>query len=815
MKQDTLKHATLKHVILKQTILVSVIITMSLFWWTEPLSGKVSHRESSALRALFNTAGGNNWNRRDQWKGAPGTENKWFGVTCSTDNTRVVNLVLKNNRLSGDIPADIGDLTHLKTLVLSGNRINRLHPDLGKLSRLTVLDLSGNNLNGTIPRWIAKLRDLKILDLSFNRFSGTIPSWIRELKHLEVLRLDGNLLKGAIPAAVGKLSKLTVLRVGHNALTGEIPSQLARLKRLKDNTCNFRWNGLYTSDDALAAFLDRKQTGGNWHGTQTIAPAHVTAPSSTNTSVTLKWKPIPYTMDNGGYKVFYANRPNGPYTLYERELIGKSHSTLEIKGLKRSTRYFFVVRTWTDSHGSNRGNRIESHNCPEFTATTRGTTISGKIKTFDGSGVPNVRLHATRGQGEAFTDPKGNYHLSVKPGWSGTVTASKKGFSFTTDALKYKDVIKDHTDGHYTAEPLTKISGRVTDSKGSGVPGVTIRFFFFLRPETVSTDSTGHYIPTVIYNSAGTLRTIKKDYIFDPEVRTYSNVESARAGQHYSAYLPPRIQGRVKTRSGRAMKDVIVTFSPSRSSPEPSASHSAPPSPPHSPETRKPLKTDDSGLYSRIFDSDWSGSVKPSRSGYLFYPSKKQYKQVTRDIVKAKENYRAELDLKTFISLTGNWFLPSQKDFSDTYDSGILVPGIKAGYKFYRSLYLWAGYDVSSKKGTTANFAEPSTWKERFLSFGLGYNGNMSIHLGYNFEIAVSSINYSEKSFAGQEEEIVTGKAVGFRAGGSGIFKITDRLFMEFSIAWIVASDKIEDGSEDITIRLGGLNGGIGLGIRF
>ncbi|MCP5052920.1 MAG: hypothetical protein GY940_37470 [bacterium] len=89
----------------------------------------------------------------------------------------------------------------------------------------------------------------------------------------------------------------------------------------------------------------------------------------------------------------------------------------------------------------------------------------------------------------------------------------------------------------------------------------------------------------------------------------------------------------------------------------------------------------------------------------------------------------------------------------------------------------------------------------------------MSIHFGYKAEIGVFSAGYSENAFALDEEVEVTGSAIGVRIGGSVVYKITDRLFMEMSFGYLAASTY--DSIEDISLKLGGLNGGIGLGIRF
>jgi len=129
------------------------------------------------------------------------------------------------------------------------------------------------------------------------------------------------------------------------------------------------WNGLYTSDSVLKAFLDTKQWGGDWEGTQTIAPTNLTASSPTSTAITLSWTPIAYTGDGGGYEAFYSTTLGGPYTPYAPLTAGKTVVSMVVDGLAQSTTYYFVVRTVTDPHGGNE-NTVMS----EFTGEVLETT---------------------------------------------------------------------------------------------------------------------------------------------------------------------------------------------------------------------------------------------------------------------------------------------------------------------------------------------------------------------------------------------------------------------------------------------------------
>jgi hypothetical protein len=122
-----------------------------------------------ALLALYNATGGENWTNNTGWKEAPlhtdgfampGTECSWFEITCDDSNTKIIQLNLSNNNLSGFIPG-LGGLSELTHLDLSDNHLSRTIPkELGNLSNLERLILKNNNLSGMIPTELMNLTNL-------------------------------------------------------------------------------------------------------------------------------------------------------------------------------------------------------------------------------------------------------------------------------------------------------------------------------------------------------------------------------------------------------------------------------------------------------------------------------------------------------------------------------------------------------------------------------------------------------------------------------------------------------------------------------
>ncbi|KZV39270.1 hypothetical protein F511_14571 [Dorcoceras hygrometricum] len=86
------------------------------------------------------------------WKDEVGVENpcSWVGVGCAEGYVVVLNL--KDLCLTGTLAPDIGNLVHVKFLILRNN-----------------------SFSGTIPKEVSNLKQLEVLDLGYNNFSGQLP----------------------------------------------------------------------------------------------------------------------------------------------------------------------------------------------------------------------------------------------------------------------------------------------------------------------------------------------------------------------------------------------------------------------------------------------------------------------------------------------------------------------------------------------------------------------------------------------------------------------------------------------------------------
>ncbi|KAK1436797.1 hypothetical protein QVD17_02580 [Tagetes erecta] len=98
----------------------------------------------------------------------------------------------------------------------------------GVLDIMSGLDLSCNKLTGDIPEELGLLTEIRVLNLSFNLLTGTIPANFSNLINIESLDLSSNNLTGNIPSELIKLNSLASFNVSYNNLSGRLPEMKAQ-----------------------------------------------------------------------------------------------------------------------------------------------------------------------------------------------------------------------------------------------------------------------------------------------------------------------------------------------------------------------------------------------------------------------------------------------------------------------------------------------------------------------------------------------------------------------------------------------------------
>ncbi|XP_073130372.1 probable inactive receptor kinase At4g23740 [Henckelia pumila] len=152
----------------------------------------------------------------------------WTGITCNSDNSRVIEVRLPGIGLKGRIPINtLGRLSELQILSLRSNGIGGPFPlDLLNLGNLTGLFLQFNGFQGPLPLDFSVWKNLTLLNLSNNEFNGSIPLSISNLTQLTSLNIADNWLSGDIPDL--NIPSMKLLNLSNNNLTGVVPRSLLR-----------------------------------------------------------------------------------------------------------------------------------------------------------------------------------------------------------------------------------------------------------------------------------------------------------------------------------------------------------------------------------------------------------------------------------------------------------------------------------------------------------------------------------------------------------------------------------------------------------
>lgn len=128
------------------------------------------------LVTLYFAWGGTEWTNQTNWLSEKSVC-EWYGVTCDRQNSKVEELNLNNNNLTGSIPNEISLLTDMYALWLKDNHLSGTMPAtaLGSLPRLASLYLSRNDFTGQVEKALRNNKVLTTLHLDGNSFTGEWP----------------------------------------------------------------------------------------------------------------------------------------------------------------------------------------------------------------------------------------------------------------------------------------------------------------------------------------------------------------------------------------------------------------------------------------------------------------------------------------------------------------------------------------------------------------------------------------------------------------------------------------------------------------
>lgn len=218
--------------------------------------------------------------------------------------------------------------------------------------------------------------------------------------------------------------------------------------------------------------------------------------------------------------------------------------------------------------------------------------------------VTGTTLAYTVGEPTTATAMLGGFYILFVPDhWSGTVTPSCPGYTFTPPSRTYTDVQTDLANQDFGWAPVTyAISGN------AGAPGATLAYTDS-SPRTVTADASGAYRFTVPFNWSGTVTPSLPGHAFTPPSRSYANLLASQAGQDFTANTGPDA-----TIAGHAgLAGTTLTYTDG---------------------TVKTATADAGGNYSFPVSYNWSGTVTPSAPDrHSFTPLSRTYTRVLASLV--------------------------------------------------------------------------------------------------------------------------------------------------------------------------------------
>jgi len=240
------------------------------------------------------------------------------------------------------------------------------------------------------------------------------------------------------------------------------------------------------------------------------------------------------------------------------------------------------------------------------------------------TGVGGVTLVGFKG-GPINSDSSGYYSIQVPFGWTGNVTPNKEGYTFEPSNLRF-DPVKANRD----AQDFIATIRTFTISGSCGLqPGVVLNGF----PDgPVLVSGQGRYSVEVPYGWSGSVTPVLEGFEFRPPSKPYQPVKRNMSTENYTVEkLMFSISGTLSVPGG-PVAGVIMKGLPG-----------------------DPITGPD-GRYSVRVDYKWSGTVTPTKDGYIFDPPMKSYQDLDMDRM-AEDFYGSVITY----TISGNVGIPGVK----------------------------------------------------------------------------------------------------------------------------------------------------------
>ena len=225
-----------------------------------------------------------------------------------------------------------------------------------------------------------------------------------------------------------------------------------------------------------------------------------------------------------------------------------------------------------------------------------------------------------------------------------------------------------------------EISGRIIDDITlEGVEDVEVTFTGL---GSVHTDFEGYYLQSVPMNWSGTSEPMKSYYSFEPETRTYSNVNINLENQDYTATFTPQdlyISGKIiDSETSLGIEGIKVTFT-----------------------GLVDVYTDQNGDYIKQVPYGWSGFSEPQSGLYVFQPEQIEYVNVIEDML--GQDFVGQLSFSISGLVTDNFSGLGIENVEITFDGLENVFTNSDGYYIISVSHNWNGTAIPVKDGYIFN----------------------------------------------------------------------------------------------------------------
>lgn len=144
--------------------------------------------------------------------------------------------------------------------------------------------------------------------------------------------------------------------------------------------------------------------------------------------------------------------------------------------------------------------------------------------------------------------------------------------------------------------------------------------------------------------------------------------------------------------------------------------------------------------------------------------------------------------------------------YKDIYGNSSFFPELKAGLRVFSGLQVTGGFGYFKEKGTISDLEAGTESLQTYYSAGLEYLFDVSWSWAFKVSGEYIWVDLEESAF----DQIIKAKSNAYRVGAGLIYDIGHGFFLELFGAYTSGDDSVNG----IEIKLGGFQGGIGLGFR-